>query len=98
MAMALKYKNRREKNVELYLIRERWVVVEEANVVDVATPQSLLLLLFNCWLLNSVSYKLQDKAKLSAQIRAQGSVIEGLRSERKLWSEELAQQGIKTST
>jgi len=35
----------------------------------------------------------QDKAKLSAQIRAQGSVIEGLRSERKLWSEELAQQG-----
>lgn len=35
----------------------------------------------------------QDKAKLTAQIRAQGSVIEGLRSERKLWSEELAQQG-----
>lgn len=35
----------------------------------------------------------QDKAKLSAQIRAQGSVIDGLRSERKLWSEELAQQG-----
>ncbi|XP_015774024.1 PREDICTED: leucine-rich repeat and coiled-coil domain-containing protein 1-like [Acropora digitifera] len=35
----------------------------------------------------------QDKAKLTAQIRAQVSVIEGLRSERKLWSEELAQQG-----
>ena len=35
---------------------------------------------------------------MSAQIRAQGSVIEGLRSERKLWSEELAQQGMKTST
>ena len=72
-------------------------MVKEANVVDVATPQSLLLL-FNCWLLSAVSYKLQDKAKLSAQIRAQGSVIEGLRSERKLWSEELAQQGMKTST
>ncbi|KAL9975413.1 hypothetical protein ACROYT_G012573 [Oculina patagonica] len=35
----------------------------------------------------------QDKAKLTAQIQAQGSVIEGLRTERKLWSEELAQQG-----
>ncbi|KAK2559570.1 Leucine-rich repeat and coiled-coil domain-containing protein 1 [Acropora cervicornis] len=35
----------------------------------------------------------KDKAKLTAQIRAQVSVIEGLRSERKLWSEELAQQG-----
>lgn len=35
----------------------------------------------------------QDKAKLTAQIRAQGSVIEGLRTERKLWGEELAQQG-----
>lgn len=35
----------------------------------------------------------QDKAKLTAQIRAQVSVMEGLRTERKLWSEELAQQG-----
>lgn len=35
----------------------------------------------------------QDKDKLTAQIRAQLSVIEGLRTERKLWSEELAQQG-----
>jgi leucine-rich repeat/coiled-coil domain-containing protein 1 len=30
---------------------------------------------------------------LKAQISAQGSVIEGLRKERELWSEELAQQG-----
>ncbi|XP_031569336.1 leucine-rich repeat and coiled-coil domain-containing protein 1-like [Actinia tenebrosa] len=35
----------------------------------------------------------QDKSKLGAQIRAQESVIEGLRTERKLWSQELAQQG-----
>lgn len=38
--------------------------------------------------------RLQDKSKLSSQVRAQESVIQGLRMERKLWSEELAQQGI----
>ena len=45
---ALRYKKWKGKNVELYLIRERRVVDKGANVVDVATPQSLLLLLFNC--------------------------------------------------
>ena len=53
---ALRFKNRRKKNVELYLIWKRWVVVKGANTVDVATPQNLLL--FNCWLLSAVSYKL----------------------------------------
>jgi hypothetical protein len=36
----------------------------------------------------------QDKSKLLSQVRAQESVIQGLRMERKLWGEELAQQGI----
>ncbi|XP_028392315.1 leucine-rich repeat and coiled-coil domain-containing protein 1-like [Dendronephthya gigantea] len=35
----------------------------------------------------------QDKSKLLSQVRAQESVIQGLRLERKLWGEELAQQG-----
>ncbi|XP_065065205.1 leucine-rich repeat and coiled-coil domain-containing protein 1-like isoform X2 [Rhopilema esculentum] len=35
----------------------------------------------------------QDKDKLLAQVKAQESLIEGLRAERKLWGEELAQQG-----
>mgnify|MGYP002803881909 CR=1 FL=1 len=35
----------------------------------------------------------QDKSKLLSQVRAQESVIQGLRMERKLWGEELAQQG-----
>ncbi|KAG5285397.1 hypothetical protein AALO_G00002920 [Alosa alosa] len=35
----------------------------------------------------------KDKAKLVAQVSAQESVIDGLRSERKLWGQELAQQG-----
>ncbi|KAL2097658.1 hypothetical protein ACEWY4_006865 [Coilia grayii] len=35
----------------------------------------------------------KDKAKLIAQVSAQESVIDGLRSERKLWGQELAQQG-----
>ena len=38
----------------------------------------------------------QDKSKLLSQVRAQESVIQGLRMERKLWGEELAQQGIST--
>jgi leucine-rich repeat/coiled-coil domain-containing protein 1 len=36
----------------------------------------------------------QDKSKLLSQVRAQDSVIQGLRMERKLWGEELAQQGM----
>ncbi|KAL5022406.1 hypothetical protein ScPMuIL_001561 [Solemya velum] len=35
----------------------------------------------------------QDKTKLLAQVEAQESVIAGLKSERKLWGHELAQQG-----
>ncbi|XP_065936571.1 leucine-rich repeat and coiled-coil domain-containing protein 1 isoform X1 [Magallana gigas] len=35
----------------------------------------------------------QDKTKLLAQVEAQESVICGLRAERKLWGQELAQQG-----
>ncbi|XP_031418909.1 leucine-rich repeat and coiled-coil domain-containing protein 1 [Clupea harengus] len=35
----------------------------------------------------------KDKARLVAQVAAQESVIDGLRSERKLWGHELAQQG-----
>lgn len=36
---------------------------------------------------------LQDKTKLLAQVEAQDSVISGLKAERKLWGQELAQQG-----
>ena len=36
---------------------------------------------------------IQDKTKLLAQVEAQESVICGLRAERKLWGQELAQQG-----
>ena len=36
---------------------------------------------------------LQDKGKLESQVSAQLSVIDGLRSERKLWGQELAHQG-----
>ncbi|XP_036375424.1 leucine-rich repeat and coiled-coil domain-containing protein 1 [Megalops cyprinoides] len=35
----------------------------------------------------------QDKAKLLSQLTAQESVIEGLRAERRIWGQELAQQG-----
>ncbi|XP_038050851.1 leucine-rich repeat and coiled-coil domain-containing protein 1-like [Patiria miniata] len=35
----------------------------------------------------------QEKSRLTAQLVAQESVIEGLKAERKLWSQELAQQG-----
>lgn len=37
----------------------------------------------------------QDKTKLLAQVEAQESVICGLKAERKLWGQELAQQGTK---
>ena len=36
----------------------------------------------------------QEKAKLTSQTQAQQSVIDGLKAERKLWGEELAQQGL----
>ena len=45
------------------------------------------------WIAPCVPRVFKDKSKLSAQIRAQESVAEGLRAERKLWSQELAQQG-----
>ena len=35
----------------------------------------------------------QDKDRMAAHLRGQESVIQGLRSERKLWGQELAQQG-----
>ena len=35
----------------------------------------------------------QEKSRLASQLVAQESVIEGLKAERKLWSQELAQQG-----
>ncbi|XP_064202359.1 leucine-rich repeat and coiled-coil domain-containing protein 1 [Anguilla rostrata] len=35
----------------------------------------------------------QDKSKLLSQLTAQESVIQGLRSERRIWGQELAQQG-----
>nr|XP_057925122.1 leucine-rich repeat and coiled-coil domain-containing protein 1 [Doryrhamphus excisus] len=35
----------------------------------------------------------KEKARLSSQLTAQESVMEGLRAERKLWGQELAQQG-----
>ena len=35
----------------------------------------------------------QDKDRMAAHIRGQESVIQGLRAERKLWGQELAQQG-----
>ena len=35
----------------------------------------------------------KEKIRLTSQVQAQESVIEGLKSERKLWGEELAQQG-----
>ena len=37
----------------------------------------------------------QESQKLSSQLAAQGSVLEGLREERQLWSRELAQQGAE---
>ena len=39
----------------------------------------------------------QDKDRLTAHVRAQESIIQGLRSERKLWGQELAQQGASLS-
>lgn len=36
----------------------------------------------------------KDKSKLLSQLTAQETVIEGLRAERRLWGQELAQQGI----
>ena len=44
-------------------------------------------------LIESFLVLLQDKAKLEAEVQALGSVVEGLKAERKLWGEELAQQG-----
>ncbi|XP_066537463.1 leucine-rich repeat and coiled-coil domain-containing protein 1 [Hoplias malabaricus] len=43
----------------------------------------------------SVQFELlkKEKSKLISQLTAQDSVIEGLRAERKLWGQELAQQG-----
>lgn len=35
----------------------------------------------------------KDKARLLSQLTAQESVIDGLRAERRLWGQELAQQG-----
>lgn len=35
----------------------------------------------------------QEKAKLISQVTAQESVIDGLKAERKIWGQELAQQG-----
>lgn len=35
----------------------------------------------------------KDKARLVSQLTAQESVIDGLRAERKVWGQELAQQG-----
>lgn len=37
----------------------------------------------------------KDKSKLLSQLTAQESVIDGLRAERKLWGQELAQQGTE---
>lgn len=37
----------------------------------------------------------KDKSKLLSQLTAQETVIEGLRAERRLWGQELAQQGTK---
>ncbi|XP_008106637.1 leucine-rich repeat and coiled-coil domain-containing protein 1 isoform X2 [Anolis carolinensis] len=36
----------------------------------------------------------QEKSKLISQITAQESIIDGLKAERKIWGEELAQQGV----
>lgn len=36
---------------------------------------------------------IQDKERLAAHIRGQESVVQGLRAEKKLWGQELAQQG-----
>lgn len=35
----------------------------------------------------------KDKSKMISQLTAQESVIDGLRAERKIWGQELAQQG-----
>ncbi|KAI8504572.1 leucine rich repeat [Branchiostoma belcheri] len=43
--------------------------------------------------LPAVEVMKQDKVRLQSQLTAQESVIEGLRAEKKLWSQELAQQG-----
>ena len=38
----------------------------------------------------------KDKARLLSQLTAQESVIDGLRAERRIWGQELAQQGMLT--
>ncbi|XP_035680268.1 leucine-rich repeat and coiled-coil domain-containing protein 1-like [Branchiostoma floridae] len=43
--------------------------------------------------LPAVEVMRQDKVRLQSQLTAQESIIEGLRAEKKLWSQELAQQG-----
>ena len=40
----------------------------------------------------------QEKVTLLSQVHAQESVIEGLKAERKIWGEELAQQGNTHAT
>ena len=42
---------------------------------------------------DDIEFCLQEKTKLDAQLVAQESMIHGLKAERKLWGEELAQQG-----
>lgn len=37
----------------------------------------------------------KDKARLLSQLTAQESVIDGLRAERRIWGQELAQQGVR---
>lgn len=40
----------------------------------------------------------KDKSKLISQLTAQESVIDGLRAERKIWGQELAQQGTSLTS
>ena len=39
----------------------------------------------------------KDNVKLKSQVHGMGSIIVGLRAERKLWKQELAQQGNERS-
>ena len=40
-----------------------------------------------------IYFPFQDKERMAAHIKGLDSIIQGLRSERKLWGQELAQQG-----
>ena len=64
-------------------------------VINVIANQLCNLKLFSVLsnIQTNALFNSQDKNRMSAHIKGQDSIIQGLRSERKLWGQELAQQG-----